>query len=191
MIPESGDANEIAVYKAVQFPDKWAKQAVLKAGVAACDTNLITYKNQIYLLTTIFDKNQSKYSFERLYIFVWNGTNFEECKNFVAVSDSEYARNAGKMFYDDEVLYRVSQNCKNMYGENLNFLEIGQMSSTQYEENLVKRVTWGDIQIKGNKKYDGIHTYNYDLQYEIIDLQKNKWFRIERFIYLLVNKIKH
>lgn len=191
MVPESGDANEIALYKAIQFPDKWEKAAVLVKDVAACDTNLIRYNNETYLLTVIIDKNQSQYSYDSLYLYVLNGDCFEKCENSVAVCDAEYARNGGNMFYDKEYLYRVSQNCKDMYGENLNFLAVDKISSTHYEEHLTKKVSLSDIEVAGNKRYDGIHTYNFDLQYEIIDLQKKKWFRIERFLYLVMNKFKH
>ena len=190
MVPESGDANEIALYKATRFPDEWEKIKTLVKNVAACDTNMVKYRNQAYLMTLIYDKNKVPYKYDSLYLYHWDGCSFKMCGNSAILCDAEYARNGGKMFFEGETLYRISQNCMNMYGENLDFHIIDRLSETGFEEHFVKRVSLSDISVNDSISYEGIHTYDHDERYEIVDLQRVKWFRIERFLFLIRNKIR-
>ena len=190
MIPETAADGQVQVYRATQFPDKWEKCAVLLDHISACDTNLIQYEEQWYLMTLVYDTAVIPYRYDKLYTFVWNGQEFIPCMEEPAVEGAKIARNAGGIFQNEEMFYRVSQNCHNHYGEEINFHQIKKLTPTCYEEEIVGQIGVADIVVDSVQKYDGIHTYNVDDRYEIIDLQKKKWFRIERFIYLLNNKIR-
>lgn len=191
MIPETGSINEIQLYKATKFPDKWEKQKVLLKNTSACDTNLLVYNGETYMFTLIFDKSQSPYIYNELFVFLIKDDKFIKLPFNPAINNSEMARNGGNFISYNNDLYRVAQNCSNMYGENLNFLKITNLSPASYEEVLIKKIKLNDILLNNNKIYDGIHTYNNDNQYEIIDLQIERCFRIERVIYLILNKFKN
>lgn len=191
MIPESGTADEVALYKAVHFPDKWEKQMVLLEGVAACDTDLVEHQGNAYLLTLIFDRDKGPYVYDRLYAYVWNADRFVPCMTRPVVQGAQYARNAGSTFTHEGKLFRVSQDCKDMYGESITFHQILKLGSAGYEERAVRQIGVADISVDSRKPFEGIHTYNTDERYEIVDLQRKKWFRIERLLYLFSNKLHH
>ncbi|MBQ7345853.1 MAG: hypothetical protein IJW45_07325 [Oscillospiraceae bacterium] len=190
MIPESGTIDEVALYRASRFPDRWEKEAVLLHD-AACDTDLIEHQGKVYLLTLIFDKTQKPYVYDKLYAYVWDGTRFTLCQPGPVVQGARYARNAGCIFPHEGTLYRVSQDCKDMYGERITFHQILELSENSYKEHAVRQIDVADIKIDSRKHFDGIHTYNADDCYEIVDLQRKKWLRIERLLYLFTHKLRH
>ena len=190
MIPESGSIDEVTVYEATYFPTTWQKKTVLLSHISACDTNILEHNGSAYLLTLVFDKTQRPYVYDKMFIFKWDGKAFVPCSTKPAVEDSCTARNAGNLFYSDKKLYRVSQNCKNLYGESISFHQILTLNDSCYQETTVSKITVGDIHVNSQKSFDGIHTYNLSSRYEIIDLQRKKWFRIERLIYLLICKVR-
>ena len=52
-------------------------------------------------------------------------------------NDKAIARNAGRPIIIDEVLYRLAQNCKYEYGENISLLQINKLSTEEYSENTI------------------------------------------------------
>lgn len=190
MVPETGSADEIQLYKATHFPNKWKKQKVLLKNKSACDTNFLVYDGNAYMFTLIFDKSKDKYVYDKLFAYILKDEEFVEFPINPIVNNSELARNAGDFISHNNNLYRVSQNCSSIYGENLNFLKITDLSPNSYKEVLIKKIGLNDISLNSNKNYNGIHTYNCDDHYEIIDLQITQCFRIERLIYLIINKLK-
>jgi hypothetical protein len=190
MVPETGSVDEIQLYKAIQFPQKWEKCQVLLKDISACDTNFLSYNENTYMFTLIFDKKQDKYVYDKLFVYFLDGENFVSLPSNPVVTNTKLARNAGNFILHNDVLYRVSQNCSQMYGENLNFLKITNLSPTSYNEELIKTICLNDITTNDDGIYDGIHTYNCNEQYEIIDLQIKKCIRIERVVYLILNKVK-
>lgn len=190
MIPESGSIGEVAIYEASHFPDSWQKNRVLLSEISACDTNILEHNGERYLFTLIFDKTHCPYLYDEMYIYKWDGNNFVPCSNKPAIKDSCTARNAGNFFQINGAIYRVSQNCKNLYGENITFHQIIALSDHDYQETAVSQITVGEIHVNNRKCFDGIHTYNLNSRYEIVDLQRKKWFRIERLIYLFGCKLR-
>lgn len=191
MIPESGQANEVVLYQATHFPDCWEKHTVLLEDTSACDTNLVLHQGQAYLLTLIFDKNRTPYVYDELYAYVWDGSRFIPCRPDPIVRGAHHARNAGNVFDHEGILYRVSQNCSEMYGENITFHQIDRLDQDGYEERSLHRIRVADIRLDGPNTFEGIHTYNADAHYEVIDLQRKKWFRPARLIYLCLYKLRN
>lgn len=188
MVPETCEVDRIELYKAVQFPDKWEKCCDLLKNVTACDTNFFTKNSINYMFTLIFDKSKSKYEYDKLYMYYWNGKEFELSRNNPVTVGSDIARNAGRMFLKDNTIYRVSQNCSDSYGESINFFAIKELELNRYSEELIQKVYAKDIRTE-IKDFDGIHTYNFSETYEIIDLKKEKWFRAARMLYLIKHKL--
>lgn len=190
MCPESGAAREVAVYEATSFPDRWEKKAVLLPDTAACDSDLVTCQGVHYLLTLIYEQNTTAYVYDKLYAFRWDKDRFVPCSTAPVVHSARYARNGGAIFEYQGHLYRVSQDCEKMYGESVTFHQIQTLAPDRYQERPVRTVTVGDIRLDHHYHYDGMHTYNANEQFEIIDLQRKKWFRIERILYLIGNKLR-
>ncbi|MBQ5711069.1 MAG: hypothetical protein IIV61_00490, partial [Oscillospiraceae bacterium] len=177
MIPESDAAGEVALYRATQFPDRWQKQTVLLKDISACDTDLVSHQGDTYLLTQVFDRSQIPYVYDSLYLYIWDGARFRPCSAEPIVHGAQKARNAGAIFEHEGTLHRVSQDCAEMYGESITFHQIDRLDRNGYEEHPIQQLRVSDIRLDRPNTFEGIHTYNADERYEIIDLQRKKWFR--------------
>lgn len=71
---------------------------------------------------------------------------------------------AGNILTIDNSMYRVSQNCQNIYGEHMNLNKIHFINSKKYNETFVGKFELG---IK-----EPHHTYNKTDNYEVIDIVK-------------------
>ena len=69
------------------------------------------------------------------------------------VTDSEFARNAGRVIQKNKQLIRVSQNCAKSYGANVNFMEIIELTPSSYFELPINV-------LRAPKGTKGLHTYN-------------------------------
>lgn len=49
MIPESGAANEVVLYRARRFPDDWVREAVLVEGRSLADVTLFTHQGRLWM----------------------------------------------------------------------------------------------------------------------------------------------
>ena len=58
------------------------------------------------------------------------------------------------------------------------FREILLCSETEYKEQTITEITADDISYNAKCSYDGIHTYNFNDEYEIVDLKIAKAFHL-------------
>jgi len=166
MIPESIDNNTIELYKCHEFPYKWEFQMNLMENVSAVDTTLLFYKNKWWMFTNIVE-NDGASSFDELFLFysddlftnVWHPHPLNPI-----VSDCKAARPAGKIFIENGILYRPSQNCSRRYGYGFNINEITLLDEKNYTETLVSSVkpNW-------DKTLIGTHTFNRVNSLHVID----------------------
>ena len=151
------------------------KKSVLLEGKNLADSTFVDHCGSKYMLTTpIVDGDNISY----LDLYEMNSNHFEPCKSNPVVYDKTKARNGGKIFDYDGKLYRVAQNCGNGYGSGLNILEIEKLSLDEYKETIIKKILPSDVNVKGYDKIDGIHTYNSNDVYEVIDFKENRSFSI-------------
>ena len=62
LMPESNKANDIHLYRAISFPDKWVKADTIVNNIKACDSVLLLFKGKNYLLTNeLYDKTPNGY----------------------------------------------------------------------------------------------------------------------------------
>ena len=161
MIPESYVADEIAVFHAEQFPDQWKKIAVLHTGGEPVDSTVFTHGSQTWMLSLLENRRLMLYSLSdqgAAEICTING------------NDSNN-RPAGNLFLRDGKLIRPAQDCTRSYGCALNFYEVTSVGVNGYSEQLVKKITPDQINSDLGRCADGIHTYNMNDEYEVIDLK--------------------
>lgn len=173
MVPEAKDNNEIALYKAIAFPKKWEKHSVIfsKPGV---DSTPVEYKGERCYFTTIANKNSSD---DNLFLVNENSGEIAEL-----ATDSLTLRSAGNIIYDNNRLIRPSQD-DTTYGDAVILNRIDDFDVNNYTENPFKRILPPDtdagtdgINIKlcnnrRNIQFNGLHTYNVNEDYEVIDLR--------------------
>lgn len=152
MIPETGQANCIEIYKATEFPDKWVRVKTLIENVCAGDSVIYKRDDGYYLFTTTEgDHKPVIYHARSLlgeYTKVWS-------------SEIMNSRPAGNIFELNGKLYKPVQDGTDGYGQ---AVLIKEFSFFPYNEKEFYRigVDWYPDLI-------GCHTFNFNDKYIIID----------------------
>lgn len=103
-IPETHQAREITLYRAVEFPEKWEKTAVIRDNIAAVDSTVIYYNGRWWLFYTDLDWGYDDNLFI-MYSDQLSGPWKPHAKNPVKI-DIRSSRCAGTPFIHDGNLYR-------------------------------------------------------------------------------------
>ncbi|WP_143382750.1 glucosamine inositolphosphorylceramide transferase family protein [Flavonifractor sp. An52] len=187
MIPESYVANEIALYRAESFPDKWSKVCVVKEAFCGVDSTVFEADGRKWIITLQFLEEK-----ERLMLFPFENNKIVGEGYCVAEQDAQ-KRPAGNLFTHDHSLLRPAQDCTESYGCALNFYKILCVAGERYSETLFMKVKPEDIRSDFRKTAKGIHTYNFNSIFEVIDLKQYEadWlFYIMRPIWFLWRRFK-
>lgn len=163
MIPETYQDNCIANY--VLKDDKqfsWVKNNEIISNVKYVDTIKI---NEGYIS---YDISVATFALKFL---------SEEGKVIDSIPDENMSlRPAGKMFLDGKKRVLVTQNCKTIYGEGLFFNEFNLEKGSKIKLDPFLAIDYKDLNsIFDVSYYVGIHTYNFDSKYEIIDVRVKKF----------------
>ena len=173
MVPEAKDNNEIALYKAVDFPKKWKKEHII-CNKPCVDSTPVSYKNENWYFTTIANDRGSDNN-----LFLVNET---DGGAFGLLTDSLTLRSAGVVISYKNQLIRPSQD-DTTYGDAVILNRIDNFDVVSYRETPFKRILppgvdaeAGGINVnlcnnKKNIQFNGLHTYNVNEDYEVIDLR--------------------
>jgi hypothetical protein len=167
MIPgATTQPNGVELYRAVDFPVAWQREAVLLETLAPADVTLLWHRGRIWLFATVSAKHAS--SLDELHLFSAEqvrGPWLAHPMNPV-VSDARCARPAGAIQRWGERLVRPAQDGSRRYGGAIAFCEIDVLDTNHYAEHEIARLTPADV--AGAR---ATHTYNSDASYEAIDLR--------------------
>ncbi|MGC8494379.1 MAG: glucosamine inositolphosphorylceramide transferase family protein [Syntrophobacteraceae bacterium] len=136
-VPETSRAKEIALYKLIELPDKWIKEAVLLDGVPAVDASIVPFGAHWWLFYAVENSNSLDLHIshaDSLY-----GPFFPHAKQPVK-SDSASSRGAGTPFVHEGKLYRPAQDCSKTYGGRVVINEVVLLSPAEFEERVVSVV---------------------------------------------------
>lgn len=190
MMPEYSEGKELFVLKAIHFPDKWEKIESWMQGKRLVDSVLLNHERENYLLTQDL---KSGYSSEKLSIFIRKGKEWVPHKQNPIVKSLANARLAGKTFFENNQLIRVAQDCQDGYGTKLHFNNIMKLSEDEYEEEMFRTISVEDIIVDSKEHFCGIHTYNSNDCYEVIDLKNPDRIRIGNILNIMwriIGKLK-
>lgn len=142
MIPETSGLKSIRLYKGNEDLTRFEFDRsilfdtdIYNGGFSFSDSSIYKKDNIYYLMTTV---NNGKNNILKLYISKSLYGDYIEHPNAILRSDNSYGRNAGSLFYWEKQLYRVAQDCKYRYGDNVNLLAITDLSDTSYNEVTIK-----------------------------------------------------
>jgi hypothetical protein len=133
-IPESSEADEIAIYRARSFPRDWERVATLIGGFGGCDSSVIFRDGLWWLFCTPRDApNHELHAWfsERL-LGPWRA----HARNPVK-TDVRSARPAGTPFVVADVLYRPAQDCAGGYGRRVAINRVRRLTPTDFQEEPV------------------------------------------------------
>ncbi|MFZ5618062.1 MAG: glucosamine inositolphosphorylceramide transferase family protein [Pseudomonadota bacterium] len=143
MIPETGEARRVELWRATAFPTEWELYSTALEGVDCADTVIARHRGQWWLFTNI-SKGRFRDHCGELHVFRIDGPDLSNPVphplNPVVV-DSRTARGGGRVFEKDGGLFRMSQvNERGEYGYGVNIMEITRIDMLDYREELARRI---------------------------------------------------
>lgn len=139
MIPENFQSGELAIYRCAGSPDAWEKVSVVFPGYQGIDPNIFYHDGLWWLFVTPYSLLMRAAETELEIYYTDNpitGVWKPHALNPIHYDES-VARNGGKPFVHDDVLYRPTQNCMRTYGGELNLMRIDVLTPDEFSESLV------------------------------------------------------
>jgi hypothetical protein len=161
MIPESGAANRIDLYRATQFPYCWKREGTLVEGFAGHDATLLRRRGRIWLFASLTRWRST--SWDNLSIFhAKNLTDpwVSHAQNPVLL-DARRCRAGGALFRHGGQLLRPVQDCSRVYGGAVIFNRVDILNETDFQQTEVGRIETSAL---------GCHTYNRQAGLETLDI---------------------
>jgi hypothetical protein len=131
-IPETAEANEVALYRALELPRKWTKVATLLPEFPGVDTTVFRHEGRWWLTCTRRGPTEDKE------LWAWHAPELagpwtEHVLNPIK-SDVRSARPGGAPFVHEGVLHRPAQDCSVTYGGRISVQRVLQLTPTEFEE---------------------------------------------------------
>ena len=165
MIPESSNNNDVAVYRATNFPLKWERHETLLSGLEAADATIIEYQGAWWMFA-VEREGLGGYS-DTLCLYKADnplGPWVPHPQNPVLI-DHKTARSAGKMVIKNDKLWRPVQDCERGYGSAIGLAEVTQLDDEGFAQHINTVIHSGGPEWPGRK----IHTRNRVGRLEVID----------------------
>jgi hypothetical protein len=161
MIPESGDANRIDLYRAEDFPYRWTRVGSLIDGLAGYDATLFRSGDRFWLFVCL--RQWRSTSWDNLSLF--HGTQltgpWEPHPGNPVSLDAMWSRPAGALFRRGGYIWRPAQDCSQIYGGAIGLCRLDVLTGTRFAQTPVGRIECETF---------GCHTYNRTNGLEVLDI---------------------
>ncbi|WP_339916554.1 glucosamine inositolphosphorylceramide transferase family protein [Yeosuana marina] len=164
MIPESSQISRLQLFKCKEFPFKWELKMNLMENIKLLDAVWVFYDNLYWIFANKiedfeYDNNEKLYLYHSKDLFSndWK----PHVKNPI-ITDASSARNAGNFILNNGKLNRVSQNCKDGYGQSIVINEVKLLTVDDYIEEKIDTIL-------PQKGYVGVHTLNEHKNIRVLD----------------------
>jgi hypothetical protein len=167
MIPESGDARQVRLYKALEFPYRWELDSILLEGRRIVDSTLLTAGDKTYLFAYDLTEGYGKldiyyFDIDKRLLLKTGGNSF--------IDKEKQMRPAGNFLHIDGRLVRPAQYSSDHYGAKILFNAVEKMPDDGYGESGISELSLSDIKVSSRRKYTRIHTINRHSGMEVVDL---------------------
>jgi hypothetical protein len=163
MIPESGAARNVSLYRAAEFPYRWTREACLIEGIEGYDTTLLHHKGGFWFFVSPRLWKSTSWDVLSLYrAESLTGSWTPHAENPVLI-DATLSRPAGAFIRRGGRTLRPVQDCSRGYGGAVTFCQIDALGESEFAQTPVSRIRSGTF---------GCHTYNYNHRsgLEVIDI---------------------
>ena len=164
MIPESSANETVDLYECVEFPQEWRFVKTLIDGRRLADATIVNWRGRLWMFAAHGQRGASNY--DELHVF-WANDLFgpwqEHAQNPVKI-DAGSARPAGAMWVENERIVRPTQDCRDRYGDGVEFQEVVVLDEGRFEERPLGRLAPG-----GTKAGAAVHTFNELAGFTVID----------------------
>lgn len=169
MMPESGDSNQLKIYKSTEFPFKWEEEKVIFNNKKLFDVTPFEYNSKWYSFAS---ERVSKTLSPNDYLLLYElpdgplGDWKLHPSNPIKL-DVRGGRCAGKIVEKDGKCFRVAQLGTPKYGYAIQFYEILKLDTISYEEILVDTIypNWDTTSL-------AVHTFNSVNGWHFVDCQR-------------------
>ena len=163
MMPETSEANQLRLYKAVDFPYKWELQSVLYDDIAVVDTVFV--KTEDNIMYAVGQKLPEKKN-----VLFKIDTNTWKAELAVLKGNYVDKRPAGNFIQYDNGIYHALQECGRVYGEYLRLCKLDSFDGETLQEREIGTYSVSDMTINSKRNYRRVHTLNKMGDLEVIDL---------------------
>lgn len=151
-IPERSAANDLILYRIVQYPHIWAEEARLLDGFPAVDATAFQHDGAWWLFATMSDRGYEST------LYLWHAPALRgpwtPHRGNPVKTDVRSSRPAGMPFTVNGELYRPAQDCSRTYGGAVKLLRITALGRDCFAEEVVATVgPWPDTAYPA-----GLHT---------------------------------
>jgi hypothetical protein len=134
-LPESCARHRVQLFRALEFPGRWAPDTVLLEGFAGADATVIRYRERWWM----FAGDHADQDEAKLYVFHasdLHGPWMPHALNPVKC-DLRSSRPAGTPFIaEDGALYRPAQDCSRVYGGAVAVNRVSRLTPDEFEEEI-------------------------------------------------------
>ena len=180
VIPETFSKNKISLYKCEKFPFKWSHEVDI-LNESCVDSSLLFFEDNWYLFyCKIGHGNKLFLRVNKNLKYSW-----DNCLEKLVNDNAFNSQNGGKMIEINKIIFRVSQNCKNKYGESIVINQIEKISPSEYIEKV-----YHEFKLSNNKT-TGFHTMNSCGELTIIDRRMEYLYlkKISRILNPIIEKM--
>ena len=183
MIPETSGRCTIELYRAVHFPDKWEKTAVLATNIHAVDTTVFKWQKKWYAFIYQPQGENNTLSIAELDLTAKCLKQMKSVKHYA----DQLGRPAGNVFLYKGQWIRPTQYGVNTYGGKIIFKAFSfDPEKWIYDEKDVSELAPETFAAwTSGKKPLGCHTYNYEGGLEIIDIKYQNFSLLRPFRILM------
>jgi hypothetical protein len=137
MVPESWHAGALRLYRAEDFPTRWAYVSELLTGPYFADATPFRFADRWWM----FAETNPDLKHDTLRLFYaeeLTGAWREHVRSPVVAADSHIARPAGRVLVEAGRLIRFAQDCEPIYGLSVRAFEITELSLDTYAERMLE-----------------------------------------------------
>ncbi len=137
-IPETGMAQEVALFKAAEFPARWERVATLMSGVAALDASVVHHQDRWWMFYGTKGESD-EVQLRAMYASSLKGP-WEQHSANPLKTDVRGSRPGGTPFVHNGSLYRPAQDGSEGYGCAVVINHVTSLSPTEFSEEVSVRV---------------------------------------------------
>lgn len=169
MIPETGAAHHIALYKAKAFPNQWELDTILLDNCVYRDSTIISEGNGRYKVLSYKQEGTNRFNLKNTFTVFQLDINTKKLTKVSEFFDkTQLNRPAGPCFEDGGGVFRVSQKCNRAYGEAMLVYEVNK-DGLYKNDRVVNKFEGNRILLPTGQKVVLTHTYSQAGGYEVVD----------------------
>jgi hypothetical protein len=161
MIPESGAARHVALYRAVEFPYRWTREAYLMENIEGYDVTPLHNQDGFWFFVSPRLWTSSSWDILDLYHADSLTASWTRHGAAPALIDARFSRPAGAVIERNGYCLRPAQDCSRGYGGAVTLCRIDAIGFSDFIQVPVGRIEAGSF---------GCHTYNRHADCETIDI---------------------